>query len=293
MQFTDILRENGIQVLEAGSGGHTREGWVNFACPFCGGGKHKDSMGYNLAKGFVSCYRCGSHRLNETLVELLKLSYPQVKKLLGNVDTVREKVVVSKRGKLVIPKGVGEMLPAHRRYLKGRGFDPDELARLWHVQGIGQAARLGWRIFMPWELRGEVVSWTTRAISDTASIRYLSASEEEEILNHKELLYGEDLVRGHAIGVVEGQPDAWAGGPGFVATGGTSFTRAQVLRMSRYLRVVVCFDAEDDAQRRARALQNELSALVPEVFNVVLDYKDLAVAPEKERRAVRQTVGLT
>lgn len=185
------------------------------------------------------------------------------------------------------------MMPAHRRYLRGRGFDPDELERLWHLKGIGQASRLSWRIFMPWELHGETVSWTTRTISDSSSLRYLSASEEEEILNHKELLYGEDLVRGHGVGVVEGQPDAWAGGPGFVATGGTSFTRAQVLRMSRYLRVVICFDAEVEAQRRARALQNELSALVPEVFNVVLDYKDLAVAPEKERRAVRQTVGIT
>jgi DNA primase len=236
MQFTDILREHGIQFLEAGGGGHTREGWINFACPFCGGGKHKDSMGYNLAKGFVSCYRCGSHRTNETLVELLKLSYAQVKKLLGGVDTVRSKEIVSKRGKLVLPKGVEPLLPAHRRYLRGRGFDPDELERLWHLKGIGQAARLGWRIFIPWESRGEVVSWTTRAISDNASIRYLSASEEEEIINHKELLYGEDLVRGHACGIVEGQPDAWAGGPGFVATGGTSLTRAQILRMTRFLR---------------------------------------------------------
>jgi hypothetical protein len=48
-------------------------------------------------------------------------------------------------GKLKLPKGIVPMLSAHKEYLRGRGFDPDAVAKTWAVRGIGLASRLAWQ----------------------------------------------------------------------------------------------------------------------------------------------------
>jgi hypothetical protein len=170
------------------------------------------------------------------------------------------------RGKLVIPKGVGPMLPAHRNYLKGRGLDPDAVARLWGVQGIGMAPRLAWRLWIPIHRHGKTVSWTTRALYDS-KLRYLNAKPDEEALPAKSLLYGADLAR-HAVAVQEGPLDAWAVGPGAVATLGVGHTKEQVLEMAKFPVRVIVFDAEPEAQRRARRLAADLSCFPGVTHNV-------------------------
>ena len=248
-------------------------------------------MGYNLAKGYVHCWKCGKHSLTETMAELTGLSFKAARKQLGGLEIVRSKVKVERRGKLVMPSGVGPLQTAHVRYLEGRGFDVDELEDIWHVKGIGVAARLQWRIFIPIELHGETVSWTTRSINPDAELRYRSAAEEEEAVNHKTLLYGEDLAR-HAICVVEGPLDAWKIGPGSVATCGTSTTPAQLLRMSKYPVRGICFDNELAAQRRARALADALKVFPGDTFNIQLDSKDAGEATDSELQQIRRTLGL-
>lgn len=292
MTFQEILREHGVPFVEEGDH-HCRPGWLQIVCPYCGRGSGKYHLGYNLAKGYCSCWKCGSHRSWETLAELTGLPIGQVAKLLGSVDAVRTKTnEYRRRGKLVVPPFVGELQPIHERYLEViRGFDAAELVRLWHIKAIGISTRLSWRIFIPWEHHGEVVSWNTRAISDHVELRYHGASEDEEVLSRKTLLYGEDLVR-HGMVAVEGELDAWAIGPGCVATGGTALTRAQIFRMSRFPVRAVCFDNEPAAQKRARALVDELSAFPGETFNIQLDAKDAASAFERERHLVRKTAGL-
>ncbi len=292
MQFQEVLSGLGVPYLSSGAGGHTREGWINFACPFCGGGKHRDSMGYNLSAGFLNCYRCGGHNAVETVAELGQISFKEAKKLLEGVESNRSLVIPDKRGKLVLPKGIREMQKAHRKYLRRRGFDPDEIAKLWGVQGIGHASRLKWRLFIPIELDGETVSWTTRAISDEASLRYISASAEEEKVNHKTVLYGEQYARRHSCCILEGPFDVWRGGPGYLGTCGTGYSRAQVARMAKYLRRGIWFDNEPEAQRRARELADMLSPFPGETFVINSDSKDPDSASDKEWRQVRRTLGL-
>lgn len=292
MTFTDILQEQGVEFLEEGHH-HCRPGWVQLDCPFCGRGSQRYHMGFNLAKGYVHCWKCGKQHLDATLAELLGIELREAKKLLRGVERSQPgKAVDRQRGRLVLPKGIGELLPAHRRYLKGRGFDPDEIAARWGVAGIGIASRLAWRLFIPIQFEGQTVSWTTRAITDDVELRYVSASADEEAINHKELLYGEDLAR-HAGCLVEGPIDAWAIGPGGLATCGTGFSRAQLARFARFPVRAVCFDAEPEAQRRARAIIEELSVFPGETMNIVLDEgKDPASTTPRELRQVRKLLGL-
>ena len=293
MKFIEILQTLNIPYMTEGNH-HCRAGWIQLDCPFCGKGAGKYHMGYSIRGNFVSCWKCGGHSLVASIAEAADVPRKQAAKLLEDLVTEASNELTpdKRRGKLVLPKGLGPLLPRHVRYLRGRGFDPEQLEKLWKVQGIGLSSKLSWRVFIPIIYRGETVSWTTRAVQRDAALRYVSASEEQEAIPHKTLLYGEDYVR-HACCIVEGPIDAWRIGPGCVATCGTGYSRAQVLRMSRYLVRAICFDNEPVAQQRARKLANMLSVFPGETMICTLDAKDAAEASDKEIKLLRKTVGLT
>ena len=202
------------------------------------------------------------------------LSADIVQKL--NKSFSRDKMLVEKaRGKYLgpvavqhigIPPGVGPTpwLLHCREYLEGRGFDPDQLGAIWEI-GVLAAG-----IYIPIHYHGVVVTHTLRQLRMPGTVRYVSCPADREAVSAKDLLYGEDLCRG-AIVIVEGPTDAWAIGPGAVATMGLSFSRAQVLKMSKHPLRVVCFDAEEQAQKKARELVALLSAFPGETVKVQLE----------------------
>ena len=132
------------------------------------------------------------------------------------------------------------------------------------------------------------MSWTTRAIGES-SYKYISAKSEQEAMNHKSLLYGEDLAL-NSIVVVEGPLDAWRLGPGAVATLGVNVTAAQILRISQYPFRSICFDSEPSAQRRARKLANQLSIFPGKTSIIQLDAPDPGEACPKEVKRLRKAV---
>jgi len=286
LNFADVLREHNIPYQTEGK--YCRPGWIQFNCPFCFGGldPNKPYAGYNIARQYVNCWRCGGHGVGKVLIALTGMNWKNVKALLEDLD-VPQREDDKPPGKLTLPKNRKPLAKAHRRYLEGRGFDPDELAEQWGIEGIGLSGNLAWRIFIPIHYRGAVVSWTTRSLVDYGA-RYISAAADEEAVPHKTLLYGEDRVPGNAISIHEGPTDVWAIGPGATATLGTGYTPAQILRMSRYARRIVCFDSEKAAQQRARALCSLLEVFPGETFNVKLDAKDAGSAKRSERKQLRK-----
>lgn len=207
--------------------------------------------------------------------------------LCNSRGIVHEEGPTPRAAQVALPPGLGPLLPIHRKYLSRRGFDPDELERLWSIQGIGLVTHLAWRIFIPILYQGEVVSWTTRATTDDG-MRYISARPDQERLDAHTLLFGEDYAR-HTIIVCEGCLDAIKIGPGAVATLGIKYTTAQVLRMSKYPRRVILFDNETMAQRRARKLAGDLSVFPGETLNCCLTSgKDAAEASHRDVEELRQ-----
>ena len=136
-----------------------------------------------------------------------------------------------------------------------------------------------------------MVSWTTRTISSDESItRYVSASPQEESISHKSILYGEDLAR-QVIVIVEGPVDAWAIGPGAVATLGIVYSTAQINRMIRFPVRYILFDSEIEAQKRAKKLSNSLSCFPGTTAIITLDSgKDAAEADADEIKKLRKEV---
>lgn len=294
MTFVDLLQQYDVPIKRHGESSKVTDGWVGLRCPFC---QHRSQdgddnlLGVNLARGAVKCWYCGPHGQAETLAALTEMPYRQALALVMATDRPLLLVDAPRTGKLRIPAGVGPMTAAHKNYLaRNRGIDPAYAAKVWGVQGIGVHPRLGWRLFLPITLNGKVVSWTTRTIADRGqSKRYMAAKQlEEESVPRRELLYGEDLVR-HSIMVHEGPLDAIATGPGAVATMSLAYTKAQVLRISRYPVRAICFDSEPMAQQRARALADELAGFPGCTTVVELETgADSADASPAERAELRR-----
>lgn len=288
MTFAEILSEYNVETAPDGHH-HSRPGWVQFDCPRCGKDSHKFHMGYSINNGFCNCWNCGYANTVDVLVELTGLTYREVRDLLSDLQ-VDHLPHARPAGRLEIPKGVKPLskLKAHRRYLAKRGHLWKQLDRIWGVQGIGFEKEYAWRLFIPIHYHNEIVSWTTRTISNDPNVtRYLSASAKQESMNHKELLYGEDYAR-HAIVICEGPFDAWRIGPGAVATLGVGYSESQISRMLKFPIRAICFDST--AQKRARKLRDELSAFKGETFIIELDSKDADVAAENEIQKIRKEI---
>ena len=294
MEFTELLQTHNIPYARGGDHRHAREGWVQFDCPFCGVGTHKFHMGFSIDGGYVNCWRCGHHSVHNTIRHLLQLSYTQSRVVMRQIkfyDRPFPEQIKTAGGTLKVPNGVGELKKVHRNYLRSRHFNPKEVFKLWELEGttgFGVDPKYAWRIMIPIFYKGDQVSWTTRALGSSRP-RYLSASPDQEVLSHKELLYGEDYCR-HSVVVVEGPTDVWRIGPGAVATFGTNFSRAQVLKLSKYPHRIVCFDNNGPAQKAAKDLFDLLTPFPGSTFNVVLDSEDPGSASKKEVRRLKKSL---
>lgn len=260
MNITELLDLHHILYKREGHH-HCRTGWIQIDCPFCGVNTHKWHMGFSIEGNYFNCWRCGSHPLWATLTQM-KVPAKDIKQLTEKEPL--EKRRPETQGKLQVPAGLAPMKRAHRQYLESRGYDPEELAKLWGIQGIGIAPRLEWRLWIPIIYHGITVSWTTRSIGNSEP-RYISAGYEQQLMNHKELLYGEDFAR-YTIIVCEGPADVWRIGPGAVSVMGVIVTPSQLKRIIDYPRRVICFDNDKTGHERAERLASRMATYAGETY---------------------------
>lgn len=294
MTFADFAREQGLR-LAPEDHHHGRAGWRQLDCPFCGKNSQRFHMGYNLTFRYFNCWKCGSQRPLDVLVALLDVSFSKAHRLWGSIDgtaPITQKYIDAEEKELVLPSGIDKLTKKHRRYLKGRGYDPEVISKLWAVQGIGLSSRLSWRLFIPIHLHHRMISWTTRAVTEYAKVRYLSASEDEERLPHKRMLYGMDYTAKRGVVICEGPLDVWSVGPGAVATFGLSFTRSQLLQLSKFQTRVICFDSEKFAQKQAEHLADQLEIFPGNTIIATLDSGDPGEASRREIRQLRKCAGI-
>jgi ribosomal protein S27E len=290
MNVRDLFQERGISFV---SSDHSRgrSGWLNLNCPVCGDTKYH--LGFNEASHYFYCWRCGWHSIWEIFKELFL--HENIKNLLAELDLPlrpQSAEFPQKRGVLRLPSGIAPLLPPHENYLTQRGFSPEWLMKVWGVQGIGKSPanpQYQWRIFIPVYWGDKVVSWTTRAIGESA-IPYRAADKEQEALPLKTLLYGEQFLTHYdTVIVTEGVFDAWNIGIGAVCTFGKAVTSSQVRKISQYQRRIICFDNEPEAQEGAKKLCEELSLFAGTTVRVNLDAADPGSASKKEIILLRKT----
>lgn len=286
MNLTDLLDALHVPYRRHGESPHVSEGWVGIPCHLCEGGSPHFKLGINLATLKATCWACGPVSGADAVASLSGEPRGLIVGKMKELDRIAPRR--KGRGKLIMPSGLQTLGAAHDDYLANRGFDPTTMERIWKVQATGQVSDLPWHVVLPVYDGNDVVAWTARKIRDTGR-RYFTPPDERCIVPLKHTLYGEHLA-GASVCVVEGPLDVWAFGPGAVCTYGVGYTMAQLLRLTRFGKRVICFDSDSAGQGRAAKLCAALKAYDGETVNVVLDAKDLGEASPRERKLLRRMV---
>jgi len=288
MHLTSLLNELGITYVLGGEHRHVRDGWVGVDCPWCGS-HDKYHLGIPDGGGVAICWICGRHSLAELIHEIARTNWTESHRLAARATVrVHHRKQSAPRERVRMPFKPEPLARIHKRYLRGRGFDPDIISELWGTQSTGPVGRYAWRLWIPVHQDGQLVSWTTRAVVDRG-LRYVHADPDMERMPIKSLLYGEDYVPGSIVIVCEGPTDAWRLGPGAVATFGTTWTEEQARRLERFPVRAICFDRQRRAQRSAWQLYRRLHG-IGETYVVVLDADDPGSADPAEVLALRQAL---
>ena len=292
--ITQFLKD--FNIVSSTEHHHCSPGWIQVHCPFCNDSNFHLGLPLNNPK-VGNCWRCGKHSLWETIKQLLNCSGSRVYQLSQDYEMESSLYAAVKKNRtlprvLKYPVGTSPLGDPHKRYLMSRGFDPEYLAREWGLLGTGPVGDYKHRIIIPIHYEGMVVSYIARDITGRSSIRYKTCPSTMEVRSHKHCLYGLDKVRGNEwVLVVEGPVDVWRMGPGIVATFGITWTREQILLLSRFNLTSILYDSEPQAQDQAQKLAYELSILNVDVEVIQQDLtKDPGELGEGDALELKRTI---
>lgn len=250
---------------------HTQVRWANVVCPFCTGnpGYH---LGFHLDSGAWKCWRCGNHGLYSVLSAFLGYDKKKIREALDRfkgrptAKSEDERKAKGRAHTLGLPPGTTDILPGHRAYLRERGYQVGKLLRNWGLKSTGPLGPYKHRIVIPITFQNKIVSYTARDVTGKADLKYKSCKLENEVVYHKSILYGVDMLPYRTGVLVEGCPDVWRLGPGALGTFGIEFTPEQVMCAAIHLDYAyVFYDPEKQARKQAEKLGLALSALGVEV----------------------------
>jgi len=291
----EFFRDYGVRNISEGHK-HTRPGWINSPCPFCTGnqGYH---LGFNLSADFFRCWRCGFHSNVEVIREIAGVPWGKAKDLLREYYTGQRSVrdyVRREAGadRLRFPPGTGEIGPPAIQYLTRRGFAWEEIRDTWGVKATGPIGPYRFRIIAPIRYHGRLVSYQGRDWTEKQTEKYKACAIEDEVIHHKEILYGIDEAEGRKVILVEGITDVWRLGPGTVAGFGIEMKQSQVLLLAeKFSEVYVMFDDDPQAIKKAEEIAYNLAMVGVETEICVIDGDPGALPEEKAIKYRRELIG--
>ena len=177
-----------------------------------------------------------------------------------------------------------DLLPAHKDYLKSRGFHPERVAKEYNIMGTGKEAYLGnadysKRIIFPIYWEKEIVSWQSRDVTGQATLRYKACMTSYEKIHHQHIYFSHRDYDGGTTIICEGVLDAIKIGKKAIATFGTGGSRKQLRSIAKnFDRAFVLYDPEENAQRIARILVRELNFRGVKAKNI--DMRDFSKASD-------------
>ncbi|MGH7868954.1 MAG: hypothetical protein ACREP9_15290 [Candidatus Dormibacteraceae bacterium] len=192
------------------AGPNTAKGNISIHCPWCGHADPSEHLGLSLTPftPYYNCWRNQNHRGRNPaflVAILLQCSVERATAIVeaqeANPDAFEQtlsklrepapsqKAAERERSELGMPKDFrafhwdGGLERNFIRYLLGRGFDGAA------VRAMCRRYRLKWavtgdyrmRVIIPVYVKDRLVTWTARAISDTASLRYRSLPVEASV----------------------------------------------------------------------------------------------------------------
>ncbi len=259
------------------------KGWVNVSCVYCHSFSNSLHLGFNLADGHCTCWKCGGHQATSTLARLLAIPSGEVNQVLAQYET--RNVAVARLNKRIplakhLQLPTDTFTPAEREYLRKRDFSPRYLHEKYGVVGGGISGNWKYRIIIPLIINGKIVSWTGRTIlskkkADELKIpRYKNLSIEESCVNPKTSLFNLDNCNKSRVILTEGAFDVMRLGENSTCCFGSALTEEQIAVIAdRFEKVFILFDNEPEAQEKARKYGMQIASMGVEV-EVVNAYED-------------------
>lgn len=233
-------------------------------CMYCGDNGFKG--GLNSGNWYV-CWKCGSHSINEVIMILTGENWHTLHiKYLDQYDArslylLEHSQLRERSPKIEFKERLTPLNDRAKKYLTGRGFDPYFIEEKYKIKSTTENGSHCHRLYIPVIMENKEVSWTTRDITNRAPQRYLSCPEKDEVRNHKKILYNIDNCNNDHIILVEGVTDCWKLGDNSASCFGIKYCQEQVLLLASFEKVTILFDPEENAQKQADALANQLAGL--------------------------------
>lgn len=298
----------GITILSHGNH-HCRQGWRQLCCPFCIEGDSSYHLGYSLEGNSFVCYKCGWHPIYTVVAALLDCNFTQAREYerkifktfyrkkgdasasssldsfesaSGNMLT---RVKVPSSGNIIEMREPYIYLRKRFRWMSEVEFKAMIVTYQITATNTSASAYRG-RIVFPNIYNGKIVSFQTRDYTNHSRAKYITAKPEEELIHHKDFLWGLDRVQTDKVVVCEGVMDALSGGDGFLHTHGIKWTEQQSVCLRSFRQVYVCYDKEDQALEQARNLAHDLESYTKVTIVKLKDGKDLNSTSNSEREDV-------
>ena len=281
---------------------------VNSNCPYCDTKIDSFNMGFNPAGDYCTCWKCGGHRLNDTLSKLLSIPKNKIDEVIEQYKgrmTLLNKLNGKRIGlasELKLPTDT--FTPMERKYLTSRNFNPKLLHDKYKVVGGGITGDWKYRIIIPLIINGKIISWTGRSILEKSKLkelnipRYKNLSIEESVINPKECLFNVDHAKNKTVVLTEGAFDVMRLGDDFICSFGTSLTQSQIKELKmRYEKIFIMFDNEPEAQEKAKKYGMMLSSVGVDV-EIVDAYSDFnkndgGELNDEEVKIIRKELGFS
>ena len=307
MNIEQLYTDYSIDFITEGNR-HSAEGWVQVHCPFCPGSQDFH-LGYNLDENYVSCYRCGWHSVSETIAKLLHVSETEAETIIKGYGLLVPKRRTEPVKKIRIksfrlPSNTRPLEANHKKYLEGRGFDPDYLEKEWSLLGTGPISTLDtgsgnnkkilnyrFRIIIPFIWDNQQVSFDSRDITGKHMSKYMACPGDRELISHKKILYGKQEKWKNAGLLVEGPTDVWRMGTNSFAVSGIKYTLSQIRRISdNFNRVAVILDDDAQAIIQANKIVTELKFRGVDAFRVDIEGDPGSMKQEDADYLVKQLI---
>lgn len=287
----EVLDELGVDYRESGKNiGH---GWVGTHCPFCN--ENSYHLGIHLDSTVMSCFVCGQtgNILTYTAKQMrsYKAAIAFLKKFIPIELRPPEEETYNTITKVELPSNATKTPSKYQiNYLKKRGYNWKTLHDKYDFYYCGPTGNFANRIIVPVYSQRRIVTFTSIDIVKDTNLRYRHLAEKKSIIPIKNTLFGIENTNKHSVIVVEGLFDKFRIGDNCVCSFGTQVKQEQILLLSKFARVYICFDGDDAGRKAARKLSDNLAAFT-EVFVITLanDY-DPDSLPRKEIKELQNLI---
>lgn len=208
-------------------------------------------MGINPDGAYVYSWKTGHHFLDKVIQDLLNVTKTKAQQIIKRYDLIQSYEKQIEKKKFSISE---EPLKAkHRNFIRGRNYNAQYIEQKYDLRSNDQ------KLVIPVYYNQEIVSYQERDIDQKF---YKSCPKDTAIINYKDILYNLDNCNENYVVVTEGILDCWRLDDNSVSCFGIGYTKKQIALLAKlFTHVIIMFDNEYEAQRKAESMASELDMM--------------------------------